>query len=337
MSSNLSYHTDEDGNEKAEVFMGSNIPAWHGEGTMIDGRANAAQVMELAHLNWRVEKFPVRMDSTGLILPDTFSVERTDKTGLDRHLGTVGKQYVPVQNADQFGIFDGLIDRGEAIYETAGALGKGEKVWILAKLPDDIVLDGKDEIKNYLLLSNSHDGSSSFTAKLTPVRVVCSNTLSFALGGAGREIKIRHTAGAKGKIDEAMRVMGIAKQEIAVAQEAFGYMKNTMVDSTMVAYFLFQVLPASGKNTTKIENARTTVQNLFEGQGAGSDIAGKSIWGLYNAVAEYVDHKKNYRSNKLDAVFYGSGSKMTRKAFDVGLSLPKVSAEAMTDFIKTAR
>ena len=337
MSSNLSYFQDENGEQKAEVFVGSNVPAWHGEGTMIDGRANAAQVMELAHLDWHVEKFPVRMDSTGLIIPDTFSVERTDKTGLDRYLGTVGKQYTVVQNADQFSIFDGLVDRGEAIYETAGALGKGERVWILAKLPDDIVLDGKDEITNYLLLSNSHDGSSSFTAKLTPVRVVCSNTLSFALSGAGREIKIRHTAGAKDRIEEAMRVMGIARKEIGVANEAFNYMKHTAVDSTMVAYFMYQVLPATGKNTTKIENARTIVRNLFEGQGKGSDIAGSTIWGLYNAVAEYADHHRNYRSDKLNAVWYGSGAKLTRKAFDTGLALPKTSKEEMEAFIETAK
>lgn len=277
MSADLSYTA----NGAAELMLGSNTPAWHGEGTVIKGLATAAEAIEFAHLGWEVEKFPIYcnnpLQAGQLEIADNYAMMRKDNAKV---LGIVGKQYTPVQNKNCFNFFDPIIDRNLATYESAGALDEGRRVWLLAKLPDSIIVNGKDPVEKYLLLANSHNGTSTLKMKLTNTRIVYANTLAAAESDKGESYAVRHTAGIANRADEAIRLLGLANKQFDKVAETYNHMAQVQVDSTMLAYFLNVVLPQTGLNPTKIQNARDTVQHLFEGQAKGYDLAGKSVWGL---------------------------------------------------------
>ena len=170
-------HNLNQANGKAAMMYVGEVP-WHGLGTKLDKPATAAEAIEAAGLNFTVEKWPMRTQRGSLPVNNHFATVRTDTKEV---LGVVGSRYEPIQNKDAFTAFDSLVGEGEAIYHTAGALGKGERIWILAKMPDYIRINGNDIVEKFLLLTNTHDGTSVVRVKLTPIRVVCENTLSIAL------------------------------------------------------------------------------------------------------------------------------------------------------------
>src|SRR5262249_53947643 len=140
----------------------------------------------------------------GLVVPKTRAVVRYDSQTC---LAVVSDRYMPVQNTQAFGLLDAIVADGGLRYHTAGALGQGEKVFLLAKLPGHLRVKTTDDVvEKYLLLSNSHDGSSALRVLFTPVRVVCQNTLSMALRqGNGQGVSIRHNGDLAGKIRDAQQ------------------------------------------------------------------------------------------------------------------------------------
>ena len=185
-------------NGKASMFYVGETP-WHKLGTKLENPATAYEAIDAAGLNYTVIKNPivtVLRSNKIKTIANHFATVRTDTEEI---LGVVGSRYEVIQNRNAFSFFDALIGSDEAIYHTAGALGKGERIWILAKLPDYIRVGKDDVVEKFLLLTNSHDGSSFACAKLTPIRVVCSNTLSAALDGSEQEVRIRHTPNAPSK------------------------------------------------------------------------------------------------------------------------------------------
>ena len=155
-------------------------PAWQEVGVKLPKLMTSSEAMEHAGLDYKVEKRPLyTLGERNRLIPveHSFATVRTD-TSLP--LGIVGDRYTVLQNTSAFEFFDTLVGKGEAIYETAGVLGRGERIWLLAKLPGYIKIR-KDIINKYLLLTNTHDGSSTVIACMTPIRVVCQNTLNVAL------------------------------------------------------------------------------------------------------------------------------------------------------------
>lgn len=331
MSANLSYAAD----GRAEMFSGNNITPWHKEGVVIPGLATAAEAIEFAHLGWEVEKYPVfvrnphynttlpAVDTNvkGFEIPDQYAVMRKDKKDSTSVLGIVGKQYTPVQNKDCFRFFDPIINSKDAAYETAGAIDGGRKVWLLAKLPDIITVHGNDPINKFLLLYNTHDGSSALTMRLVTTRVVCQNTLSAALDERSESFRVRHTSGIEDRTNEAVRLLGLARKQFDVIGDAYNRMAAVQVDTTILSYFLNVVLPQTGESSTKVQNSRDTVQGLFEGRAVGSDLAGKTVWGLYNSVAEWITHIKKYRNERLESVWFGSGHDLNQRAFNTAVKI----------------
>ena len=182
---------------------------WHELATKLDRPATAHEAIKAAQLDYQVEKKPLRAivyHTRHSPVDDHYATVRMDTREV---LGIVGNRYSPIQNRDAFSFFDSLVGSDEAIYHTAGALGKGERIWILAKLPSYIKVKGEDIVEKYLLLTNSHDGSSLVRAKLTPVRVVCSNTLTAALDGMEEEVRIRHTPNSTAKLEQAHKLLGL--------------------------------------------------------------------------------------------------------------------------------
>ncbi len=187
-------------------------PPWHGLGTRLAAPPTSREAIEAARLDWTVAKAPLYVVGGTRLheLPDRFAVLREDQIGHpDCHVfGIAGRGYAPLQNRHAFDFFDPLVQEGHASYVTAGALGKGERVWIQARLTGDLEIASGDRVKRFLLLSNSHDGTSSVQVKLTPVRVVCNNTLILALSD-GCAINIRHDQDMAGRLEQAKALLGL--------------------------------------------------------------------------------------------------------------------------------
>src|ERR1041384_6998698 len=158
------------GGTAALMYVGQD--PWHGLGTKLNKPATAAEAIRAAKLDWRVKKVPLYAWGDGIAYPidGSFTVVPENRWGQEKcpTFGIVGNNYTPLQNHECFEFFDPIVDEGEAIYHTAGALDDGRRVWLLAKLPDDIRVVGKDIAQKYLLLCNSHDGSGSVQIKFTP-------------------------------------------------------------------------------------------------------------------------------------------------------------------------
>ena len=152
---------------------------WHGLGEMVQEAPTSADALRLAGLDWRVDSKPVQVCGGRKVDGFRANVRATDGAVL----GMVSDRYRICQNTDAFDFTDNLIG-GEVRYETAGSLQGGRKIWLLAKLPDTFLLG--DAVEPYLCFTNSHDGSSAIRVCMTPVRVVCQNTLNIALSGAKR-------------------------------------------------------------------------------------------------------------------------------------------------------
>ena len=183
------------------MFSVREVP-WHGLGTIIQEAPDSEAALKLAGLDWSVKQVPVLYE--GQKTGHQFNVRESD----NRVLGVVGGRYKPVQNAEAFAFTDELVG-GDVRYETAGSLADGKRVWMLAKMPDTRVLD--DIVEPYLCLTNGHDGFSSLKVCMTPVRVVCQNTLNMALKGAKRTWTVRHSGNINAKMEEAQQTLGLAQ------------------------------------------------------------------------------------------------------------------------------
>lgn len=188
---------------------------WHGLGTMVRKAPSASHALALAGLDWKVEQHPVQTESGIRLEGFLANIRDTDS----RVLGVVTDKYRVVQNEEAFAFTDELLGGG-VTYETAGSLQEGRKVWLLARLPQRYIISG-DEIAPYLVFSNSHDGSGAIKVAMTPVRVVCNNTLNLALERAKRSWSTVHTGNPAGKMQDARQTVLYADSYMAELGKAF--------------------------------------------------------------------------------------------------------------------
>jgi phage/plasmid-like protein (TIGR03299 family) len=304
-------------NGKASMMYVGQAP-WHGLGVRLPKLATSAEAIEAAGLNYHVDKKPMFTRGMGkcrVEVPDHFCTIRRDTGDI---LGVVGSRYTVLSNRDAFSFFDALVTEKEAIFETAGALGKGQVIWLLAKLPGYIRIGRHDEVKKYLLLTNSHDGSSMVRTKLSPIRVVCSNTLSSALEGAEQEVRIRHTASAVDRLQEAHKLLGLTHQLYQELEISFNRMLAKRITERQLIDYVKTLIPDNEEASfnTRTENMRSKILELSE-TGAGSEYSRGSLWGALNSVSEFTDHVQNSRDpmKRLNSVWFGSGERLKVRAF----------------------
>lgn len=295
---------------------------WHKLGTKLDKPATAAEAIEAACLNFSVDLLELRTMHADIPIDKHFAAVRMDTF---TPLGVVGSRYKVIQNKDAFTVFDSLVGEGEAIYHTAGVLGKGERIWLMAKLPDYIRVGGNDIVEKYLLLTNSHDGSGPVRVKLTPIRVVCENTLAMALDGAEQEVRIRHTANAEMKLKQAHEILGLTNKLYAELNLIFGRMSQKPVGSVQMSEYLKKVFPGMDQPTSNGHGnkLRDTIVELAE-SGRGAEMARGTLWGAYNAITEYVDHRRQPTADasaRLKSMWFGSGERIKKQAFRVAVGM----------------
>lgn len=301
-------------------------PAWHGLGVVLNRPFTASEAIEQGGLDFNVVKTPTffKVGRKQFQCEGKYAVIRTDNKA---YLGTVGEAYEPLQNRDAFAFFDALVEKDEAIYHTAGALGEGEKIWILAKMPDYIRIAGSDDkIEQYVLLYNSHNGSSGVVACVTPVRVVCNNTLTAAIHGTKHRVSIRHTANATERLKQATELLGISNQYAKEMEQIFNIMASKKVNSKMVEGYLDSIYPLNPENEARhggVKIREAILEDFEDGVGQDMVTTKGTVFGLYNAVTHFLDHTKEYKDGnaKMKSIFFAGGKRIRQKAFDSALVL----------------
>jgi phage/plasmid-like protein (TIGR03299 family) len=285
---------------------------WHDLGIELNHPKTARDAIEMAGLNYTVVKKPLKLKKG--LKHEAYVTVRTDN---DDVLGHVKASYEPIQNIDAFTFFDTLVSEDKAIYETTGFFGKGEFIWILAKLPGYITVHGNDIVNKYLLLTNSHDGSSQVRVKLTPIRVVCNNTLTSALRGAG-DIPIIHTPNAVRDLEQATTILGLSKYLYEQLDVKFNSMASRKITEAQLREYVQALVPDNeeAENTARTENIRNSVLQLHD-SGKGAHLARGTLWGAFNSVAEYTDHimPDEDSGTRLNSIWFGRGEQLKLKAF----------------------
>jgi len=311
-------HNLEIGADGQVAFASLREPAWHNLGTVFQEEVSTSEMLELAHLqNWnvRLEEVPLPKgfvsDKTNYFVARTnpFESKQTDV------LGVVGERYRVLQNEDLFEFGDALLDGGGR-WETAGSIKGGRQVFGSLALERDIVLDESgvsDTINSYLLVNTSHDGSIAIQASVTPVRVVCANTLNLALGsGVGRNrstkqsFKIRHTQTASGKVQAAREALGLANAYL----DEFSKMANDLIQREITQDKFVEIIksaypaPEEGSKQiafTKWANKIEAIEEIYVGD-TNHMIAG-TAWGALNAMTERLDWYRSARGGNTEAMF----------------------------------
>lgn len=306
---------------------------WHGLGTVYDKPPTFIKAIEAAGLDYPVEKkalFTVRQaDTQGstYTLEDEAPAMAVVRTDTDEILSVVSPRYTVVENKAAFKPFEPLFKDGSLNIETAGTLFNGRRAWMLGKMQgDNITVVGDDEIKRYVLLANSFDGRFAIHVGFTPVRVVCNNTLSFAVNnGADKQlIKLWHKSNAHIRLEELAAGMDLANQcFIEVAKDYKTMAKKKLNGGALDDYIdaaTKTIVQAKEGNTSKIKDR---VIQLFE-TGAGNDMpkVRGTLWAAYNAVTEYVTHELGDAPDKrLDNLFFERGKRAITHAHIAAMRL----------------
>jgi phage/plasmid-like protein (TIGR03299 family) len=324
-------------NGEAEMMYTGKMP-WHTLGRKLDGPATSEEAIRAAGLDWTVELAPVYAKLPNPPFVEYASVRNRravyrEDTG--NVLGVVGSSYTPVQNREAFAFFDSVVGQKAAMFHTAGSLAGGKRIWMLAKVPDDIVVAGHDVTELYLLLTNAHDGLRAIEIAWTPIRVVCQNTLSLALHEATKRIHILHRPSVRERIQEARDILGFVTDGAGTLSLQFNRLAEIPLSPAAFAHYLDALYPVPAKPATpadepiyeravkRVAGERDAVTALFEG-GRGNDDprTKRTLWTAYNAVVEHVDHALAYAQKRdtdaaLSYIWFGGGADFKRRAFDV--------------------
>jgi len=280
-------------------------PAWHGLGTVFDTDAeiNTAQMLEMAHLNgWNVRLEKVTFPDNYTVAKDAYAVVRNHPYNQNPDvLATVGERYKVVQNEELFAFGDGILDGG-AQWETAGSIKDGRVVFGSLVVPAEFIIDPNgiaDKTVTYLLMHTSHDGSTSLQANITPVRVVCQNTLNMALKDTVQSFKVKHTQTISGRMEEARRVLGLTFDHMTHFEELAKNLFETEITNAQFDKLVANLYPAKDDAdkmaNTKYQQKIDTIQNLYRVSSTQDGIRGTK-WGALNALTERVDYFRTART-----------------------------------------
>lgn len=303
--------------------------AWHNIGIRVQEAVTAQQAIELAQLNYGLQLQDIYYNdgSEYKKIEGKKGVVRADNKNI---IGVVGDRYTVVQNNKAFDFFDNVVEKGEAMYHSAGALGKGERIWILAKLPSHILVFDKDVIEKYLILTNSHDGTSALKMYFTPVRVVCQNTLNASLKNSKDGISIRHCGNINSKVSEARRVLGLALDFYNIFEEKVQIMARTKLTDMQINNYYDRLLKINDdeKISTRKHNIKDNLLSLQRnGKGNNIEKIRNTVWTTYNAVTEYTDYYRTVKGgeqNRFNSSIFGSGAKLKEIALNQALELIKI-------------
>lgn len=282
---------------------------WHGLGTVIMEAPTSGDALHLAELDWNVIQEPIYTNLGEQVEGYKANVRDSDR----KVLGVVSDRYKVVQNVDAFSFTDELLGKGVR-YETAGALQDGKKVWLLARLPREYIIAG-ERISPYLVFSNTHDGSGSVKVAITPVRVVCNNTLNLAIATAKRSFSMMHTGNVQDKIQEAKDTLFMAEEYMDCLSIEFEKLRRQKLTDAQIREYIELLLPMDDEPTSiqrkNIVHLREDMMKRYYDAPDLQDV-GKNAYRFINAVSDFATHSNplrrtaNYNENLFSRTIDGN-------------------------------
>lgn len=273
---------------------------WHGLGTKVMEAPDSEGALIAAGLNWNVIQEPIFTGKNEPIRGYKANIRDSDR----RVLGVVTDRYKVIQNHEAFAFTDELLGQGVR-YETAGSLQDGKKVWLLAHMPHEYIISG-ERISPYLLFSNTHDGSGAIKVALTPIRVVCNNTLNLALSTAKRSWSMVHTGDIRSKMQEARDTLFMAERYMDELGKEFEALRLKKLSDQKVMEYIEVLLPVEdGSTPQQIKNIERLREDMKIRYFDAPDLqdTGKNAYRFINAVSDFATHAKplrrtsNYKEN----------------------------------------
>ena len=291
---------------------------WHGLGTKVLEAPASKDALQLAGLDWRVLQEPIYTATKELVDGYKANVRDSDR----KVLGVVTDRYRVIQNDEAFAFTDELLGAGVK-YETAGSLQGGRKVWLLAHMPHEYIISG-ERISPYLLFSNTHDGSGAIKVALTPIRVVCQNTLNLALASAKRSWSMIHTGDIKEKMQEAKDTLFLAENYMDELGKEFEALRMKKLTDKQVMEYIEILLPIEDGSTPQQEkNMKRLREDMKIRYFDAPDLqgVGKNAYRFVNAVSDFATHAEplrktaNYKENLFSRTV--DGNPMIDKAYQM--------------------
>ncbi len=311
-------------------------PAWHRLGTVLKNAPTTEHAIVQAGLDWQVIEEPIiQANSDEAILKKKLIRDR------DQHLlGTVNHDYTPLQNDAAFRWFDPLLENGTIELNAAGSLQQGRRIWVLARVKNiEGNISPEDRVRPYLLLHNSHDGSTAVWLQFTPIRVVCMNTLAGAAAHRfgdlwqRKAVCIPHTLNLEDQLAKVQNLVDLTKREFEICVEEYQAMANQEITQELLNTYMGRVL---GVRMTRLSSVQSQLLQNFE-QGIGN--RGKTLWDAYNAITQWLDHQ--YGSSEEERVlnsWFGKGRTLRQRAHQVALEMAKTpSNEVFSDVVPDRR
>lgn len=273
---------------------------WHGLGTRVMEAPDSKEALALAGLDWEVIQEPIYTEKNEAIEGYKANVRDSDR----KVLGVVSERYKIVQNQEAFAFTDGLLGEGVR-YETAGSLQNGKRVWILARLPQEYIISG-ERITPYLVFFNSHDGTGAIKVALTPIRVVCQNTLNLALTTAKRSWSMIHTGNIQDKMQEAKDTLFMAEKYMDSLGKEFENLRRKILTEQQVKEYIEILLPMEdGSTPQQIKNIKKLREDMKTRYFEAPDLkgVGNNGYRFINAVSDFATHSMplrktaNYQEN----------------------------------------
>lgn len=276
------------------MFYVRQVP-WHGLGTMVQEAPTSEDALHIAELDWRVEQTPVFTDA-GIEIPG-YKANRRDTDG--SILGIVSDRYRIVQNTEAFEFTDAIVgetEDGVVKYETAGSLCGGKRIWLLAKMPTKKVLD--DDVEPYMVFTNSHDGTGAIRIAMTPIRVVCQNTMNLALSTAKRQWSTKHVGDMQSKLEEAKLCLRMADNYMAKLDVEADRLANAKLYREQIEEILDEMFPADDNTSERKKNNIIQFKNQFWTAYNMPDIQKfeDSAWMAVNAMSDVITHSAPRRN-----------------------------------------
>ena len=277
---------------EVETMFYTRVAPWHGLGTCVENAPGSQEALKVAGLDWKVVQKPIFTEEGQLV--GGFKANIRDRD--NQILGVVTDRYKVVQNEEAFAFTDQLLGEG-ITYETAGSLQGGRRTWILAKLPQRYIISG-DEITPYLVFMNSHDGTGAIKAAMTPIRVVCQNTLNLALSNAKRSWSANHVGNINGKLDDARYTLLYADKYMAELGRSIDRLNQIRLSDQKVYEYINALFPLADNAT---EQQKKNLLRMKEDVKAryfeAPDLKhiGKNGYRFVNAVSDFATHSKPLR------------------------------------------